>query len=1213
MHTARISFSFFILCISVLGYGQDIWMPARSFQVESRKAWAEHLDGDKHAFYKLQATPLLDLISQAPVEDLRSTTSLNFTQGKEIPVPLPDGNIEHYRVMESSVMEEGIRLRYPSIKSFKGVSVKNPLHIIRFDIGPYGFHGLIATEDGMIQIDPVNRDNDGHYIAYYTDDYQSDAYEGMPLCGADHSTDQNRPALKFGFSRNGTAPNFLRVYRLAMSCTSTWAASRGTLEKCLADMNTMVNRANLIYERELAVRMVLVEKNDRVIFLTSAEDPFTSTDQGRQLIGQNTGVLNQRIGSNFYDIGHVLSRCFDVGGIASLGSICSGGKGAGVTCHNNNNIESIVTRVLSHEMGHQMSASHTFNRCGETDQLALGTAYEPGSGSTIMSYAGGCGSDNLVSNNDDYYHVASLDQMLSYTNWEQSDAFICAEKVDIGNTVPDITIPLNDGFFIPVSTPFELTANAADLEKDSLTYVWEQYDNGGSNPLGAPVGNVPVFRSIRPRPNPTRFFPNESRIIANRLTEIDELMPTYSRQFNFRCTVRDNHPMGGAANWDQVRFNVTDAAGPFKITYPRLDAKLKVGQKIAVTWDVANTDKAPVNCKRVNIYVSVDGELRTGFPNLIPLALNVDNDGSEDVIIPNIISTRVRFVIKAADNIFLTSGILPSTISAPTEPAFFMQVNDNVKATCLPDPVSFEFITEGFGGIDVPVNFEVISGLPDGAIATFSAPQINAGQNTILTLNLDQVRGTNSYTIVVRSYAEGIDTLERKLYLSLTGTDLDNLQGFSPENGLSGASSLQKFVWSSKKDAVKYEFQLAKNPGFRAQDMVITRETADTFFLSTKILDKSTIYYWRVRSSNNCRNGSWLDVRAFNTEASSCFTAGSGELSLNISGSGTPSVEGSLIVPQNVVINDINIKKVRGDHQRVGDVQAILKAPDGTELLLWSQRCSTSKGFNIGLDDESSDFFQCPINTLRIYRPVNPLSFFHGKSSQGIWKMRIEDKVPGEGGRFNEFELEICTNITLDPPFLVNKNPVQLKPLESKVIQETGLLVNDNNNTPSELIFTLVAVPSSGLLLLNGEPLEPGRQFTQALINQGQLVYKHLGNQASRDNFTFTVSDGQGGWIPVTEFEIIIDQSSSVDNEAQNITAFHIYPNPFYNQIGIYFSGGTISGNVNYILSDLNGKIINSGNTSPNENITVENVTPGVYILSLLHSNRRENFKLIKI
>ncbi|MCE2789781.1 MAG: M12 family metallo-peptidase, partial [Saprospiraceae bacterium] len=783
---------------------QSVWQSLNERDIPAFQRKAREIIPDQYQVFQLSVENFQLGLQGCPDEDEAMLRRSNHT----FALPLPDGSLAEFAVWKAPVMEKELADRYPSIQSYKGYLKSDPSVTARFTSGPLGVHGAIRMPEGMVYIDPYSLTTNDHYIVYYTSKHRDPELAGRELCGT--TADMRfRPNTKL--SGRSTTMRELRKYRLALGCTGEWGSVRGTKEKALAEMVTFVERANIIFEAELAITAVLIAKNDELIFLDGATDPYTNPDQGLQILGQNTAILNGRIGGGSYEIGHVFSRCFDVGGVAG-GNICTPGKGAGVTCHNGNTVTTGIVLVFNHEVGHQMTASHTFNKCGDTDQLALGTAYEPGSGSTIMAYPGACGSDNLGLPREEYYHVASLEQMLSFTNSEGADAYDCAQKIDINNHVPVIEFPYTDGFSIPVSTPFYLKASATDEDGDVLKYNWEQFDNGASSPLGSPTGNAPLFRSVRPGASPARYFPNESRILNGQFTDKQELLPTYGRDLTFRFVVRDYHPMGTAAVWQELKYKVAANAGPFKLTFPVLDYKWKIGQEVPVKWDVANTDKAPVNCQKVDVYMSLNNSLDFGSSNMILLASAVPNDGEETIVVPNVESLRARIIVKASNNIFFTTGLYNSRIDPPVNPGFYMDVTQASATSCLPAPVSYQFSTAALAGLKDSVRFEIISGLPDGGLASFSNALVAPGDLTTLQLDLSAVKGTASYEMMVRAFVPGVDTIQRIIRLDVTGTDLDQPALLGPVDGISGVGPTQIYRWQRKIDATSYELQVATSP-----------------------------------------------------------------------------------------------------------------------------------------------------------------------------------------------------------------------------------------------------------------------------------------------------------------------------------------------------------------------------------------------------------------
>ncbi|QZZ21477.1 tandem-95 repeat protein [Leptothermofonsia sichuanensis E412] len=117
-------------------------------------------------------------------------------------------------------------------------------------------------------------------------------------------------------------------------------------------------------------------------------------------------------------------------------------------------------------------------------------------------------------------------------------------------------------------------------------------------------------------------------------------------------------------------------------------------------------------------------------------------------------------------------------------------------------------------------------------------------------------------------------------------------------------------------------------------------------------------------------------------------------------------------------------------------------------------------------------------------------------------------------------------NITVNPindiPVLAVRQPLTVTEGFAGTISSTLLLVTDPDNTPPQLRYTLINLPSSGAVRLNGSNLSIGQSFTQQDINQNRVTYRHNGSETTTDSFTFTVSDGAGGNIGATAFNISV-------------------------------------------------------------------------------------------
>jgi Metallo-peptidase family M12B Reprolysin-like len=608
-------------------------------------------------------------------------------------LPMPDGKLARFRVEESPVMASELAAKFPEIKTYRGQGLDDPTATTRFDVTPAGFHAIVLSTHSTVIIEPAGGGRAGQYYSYdQRDALRNSGSLNCLVSNAKQSLAQARLPHSFSATLPATTGSTLRTYRLALAATAEYAQTYGggTVSGALSAMTTTINAVDAIFERDLAIRLLLVNNETLIIFTNPATDPYTSDNPGAMLT-QNQTALDQRIGASNYDIGFVLDGhvyAFQPGfflfqGAGQFQSVCvNGQKGKGVTI-----LRSIQPSTISaiwdvaHEMGHQFGALHTFN--GTTDDCGNSrfpqTAYEVGSGSTIMGYRGGtapngaylplCTFEDLRST-DTYFHATSIEQIVNYTTF--SSGSICPDLTDTGNNPP--TVEAGPDFTIPSRTPFTLTATATDPEADALTYCWEEYDLGAAGPPHTDDGTRPIFRSFAPVPSAARTFPRLSDVLSGTAT-FGESLPVTTRSMTFRVTVRDNRAGGGGVNFDAMRVNVRSGSGPFVVADPGSSTMWTAGASQTVTWNVANTASTPINCANVRVLLSVDGG--NTFPHT--LAASTPNTGTATITVPNTPTSAARVKVEAIGNIFFNIS-LPSFIIKPNNtapPVIFVEETTN--------------------------------------------------------------------------------------------------------------------------------------------------------------------------------------------------------------------------------------------------------------------------------------------------------------------------------------------------------------------------------------------------------------------------------------------------------------------------------------------------------------------------------------------------------
>ncbi|ODB91736.1 hypothetical protein A3195_03190 [Candidatus Thiodiazotropha endoloripes] len=557
--------------------------------------------------------------------------------------------------------------RYPEIATYRVRGVENPELTGRLDLTPRGFHAMLTSPSGTIYIDP---DPDGHYRSFYKSDYAKSVgmAESQQICQLDHQI--SGEALDPWVVRAGRqthSSDQRRIYRLAVAATGEYSAYfGGSVAETLAQIVTAINRVNQIYGRDLAIQFQLVGNNDRIIYTDASSDPYTHTPSGiPTMLTENQQNLDFTLGADSYDIGHLFGILG--GGLASVGSVCQSFKAQAYTGTSEPDNDVFYIDFVAHELGHQLNANHTFNgttaNCGGVNRVGF-AAVEPGSGSTIMSYAGICGDENLQSNSDATFHALSIEEMGSYIN--QGSGRLCGTLVSTGNRAPmvDAGIVGEDGVYtIPAGTPFRLTAQAEDPDEDSISYQWDQMDAGGeggatdADTIGTDIDQQdnPLFRSFLPTTSPDRYLPRLSSLLAG-TEDIGETLPTSSRQLNFRLTVRDGE---SGVSSDDLVIDVDDSSGSFQVTGGSLNSggRFNSGSSQSINWSTGGTEQS---CTEVLIsLMSLDAsDPPTNYcdyhdPGMTILNLGrYPNSGAALVELPDVTLQQGRIMLACAEGLF---------------------------------------------------------------------------------------------------------------------------------------------------------------------------------------------------------------------------------------------------------------------------------------------------------------------------------------------------------------------------------------------------------------------------------------------------------------------------------------------------------------------------------------------------------------------------------
>lgn len=638
-------------CVKIHAQNDNLWQKTASGNVSKRANTSD----SEILYYKLNADFLKAKLS--------ASTNKSSNNTSEITIPNSNGVLERFRVWESSNFEPELQAKYPEIRAYEGSGLDDKTAKIHFSVAPIGIQTMVLRADKPTEFIEQNPEDSSGYVLF-TKKNTLNATSALVCTIKDVVTDKNS---KNKTSKTTSNNKVFKTFRLALSCTGEYTAYfGGTKAGALAGMNATLTRANGVFNKDLALKLVLIANNEDIIYLDPATDPYSNASRGTATDPADDNdywskevqsTLTSVIGEANYDIGHLFGASGGGGNAACIGCVCDSptasnviGKGSAYTSPSDGKPQGDTFDIdfVVHEMGHQLGANHSFSFDGRE---RTGVNVEPGSGSTIMGYAGVSKGYDVQVNSDDYFTYASI---LQIQNTLASKS--CAVNTPLTNNPPVINAGLD--YTIPISTAFVLTGTGSDPEGDTITYTWEQFDSAtsstttNSNSVAYPTKpDGPLFRSVIPGSSPVRYMPVLNTVLQNKLTTTWESVSSIARTLHFTLTGRDNAALGTAqTNTDTMIVNVVATAGPFTVTSQNSDdVSWAKGSNQTVTWTVNNTNTLQGSAN-VNIKLSLDGGLT--FP--ITLASNTANDGSEIVQIPTSIeaSTNCRLLIEPTANIY---------------------------------------------------------------------------------------------------------------------------------------------------------------------------------------------------------------------------------------------------------------------------------------------------------------------------------------------------------------------------------------------------------------------------------------------------------------------------------------------------------------------------------------------------------------------------------
>lgn len=766
-------------------------------------------------------------------------------------------------------------------------------------------------------------------------------------------------------SYTNTSNDSIRVFRLALSATGEFSDFHGgDIVKVLASMLKMVNLINAVFERDLGVRFVLIDRSDDLIFQFANADPFTKGNES----SENQQLLDRIIGDDNYDIGHVLGGLQTVS-IGKIGSVCQKGeKAMGVSTALIPDGIYFIFDYFSHELAHQLGGNHTFNSVICNVQRNPETAWEPGSGLSILGYPGLCKSDDLGLHVLPRFHSGSVEEISNFL-LSKAQSF-CGAKVPRSNRKDSPLVIENT--YLPRNTPFLLHPLTSDT---TSWFSWESIDIGSPMSLNSISGNSPNIKMTELKSNPFRSFPVMDSMVKM-VNEPGVILADYERDMRLRLVRRFESNL----IWYPFFLNVKANMGPFTLVKPKEDVFYTANEPILVEWVPANTFLPPLLADKVDIFL-VD---IANPDSLIFLERNVPNMGKYSLFInQNIKNATYRLGVKGTNKLFF--NLSPGKIEVQNIAGFFNGLRFDISQFKCDDEILFRWDLSTLTDAVFPLTFKienVTQWNPNWREMVMLKPGILEWR-----LSAQVGETVPVFNQAILQVASENKKLSFPIEWHYQTTKPLKLESVYPLNKSEISDIRPLFSWNTKDKQDWYQVEISESKTF---DYIIdSLVTIASGIYPTKPLLPGRHYFWRIKYHSILCGSNISDVFSFYIKPAVCDEWKKGD-TLNLNQ--IPFRQSNLIINQKGVITDfleiwMNIRL--SDIERV---KIFLKTPSGFSLSLpIPKNCLKQlQWYKITFTKEVVSRDSCTSGDSLIINMGNQLDVLNGEKLEGLWQLVFE-------------------------------------------------------------------------------------------------------------------------------------------------------------------------------------------------------------------------------